>query len=178
MTPKDRRASIFRQNKPRVRPLEVMDGDNYTKDIGVLWVAYRGGSFPKLPKDLTQDEFLKFIERLQAQFQKLWLIDDVNPAFPTSGRGPVMIVGTSNTNLLVRAEANALAWATKRNLIRCAVAFLQMIRHSKKTGVCMVSAKKEHRNFFFHMKKYDLLHYIGRVADNEYLFSVRGIGTD
>lgn len=178
MSPKDRRTAIFRSGKPLVRELKIMDGDEYSKDVGVLWVAYKAGSFSMLPPDLTQEAFLSFIENLQTQFQTLWVIDDVNRAFPTSGKGPVMLVGTSTASLLVKAEASALAWANKRNLIRCAAAFLQMIRHSKKTGVCMVSAKKSDRSFLFHMRKYDLLHYIGRVAENEYLFSVRGIGSD
>lgn len=178
MTPKQRRATLFKHGKPHVRQLEIMDGENYSKDMGVLWVAYKAGSFAMLPKDLTQDQFLSFMENLKSKFHKLWIINDANPAFPTSGKGPVMIVGTTTANLLVRAEGSALAWANKRNLIRCAVAFLQMIRSSTKTGVCMVSARKENRGFMFHMRKYNLLHYVGRVDADEYLFAVRGAGSD
>lgn len=173
MTPKDRRDLIFKRGRPFVR---LLKDDN--SDIGILWVSYKAGSFGELRQDLTQEQFLAFIDEMRSRFTDLWLVEDDNGAFPTSKRGPVMIVGTVRTGMTVKAEWNPLAWASKRNMLRCVVSFLNMTKHSKKNGVCLISSKKQDRKFWFHFRKYDLLHYIGRVAENEYLFSLRGIGSD
>jgi hypothetical protein len=173
LTPKERRDRIFKKGRPFVRPLR---DDN--ADIGILWVAYKAGSFSALPKDLSQDDFLVFISNLRARFTDLYVVEDFNPSFPTSGRGPVMLVGSVRSEMILKAEFNPLSWARSRNLLRSIVAFLNMAKHSKKNGVCMVSSKKNERSFWFHFRKYDLLHYVGRVAPDEYLFSLRAIGSD
>ena len=167
------RDMIFKKGRPFVRPLK---DDN--SDIGILWVSYKAGSFKMLPNDLTQEAFLEFIDSLRAKYTDVWLVEDVNAAFPTAGKGPVMVVGTMRQAMVLKAEWNPLAWASNRNLLRCVVSFLNMIKHSKKNGVCMVTSKKSDRKFWFHFRKYDLLHYIGRVAQDEYLFSLRAIGSD
>ena len=43
-----RRERLFRKTRPMVRRLEIMDGEAYTRDIGVLWAAYKAGSFATL----------------------------------------------------------------------------------------------------------------------------------
>lgn len=175
---KENRNRLFKRSKPVVRSLEILDGENYSKDVGVMWAAYKAGSFQQLPKDLTQEQFLMFAENLQNKFQKVWLVDDSNKAFKSTGKGPVMLIGTNANGLAVTAEGIGFKWAKKANVIRAATAFLNMIRYSKKTGVCLVKSNKTDLPFFHGLKKYDVLYYVGRVSADEWLFAIRGRGSE
>jgi hypothetical protein len=172
-----RRERLFHRDRPIVRRLEIMDGEAYTRDIGYLWAAYEAGSFPDLKADMDQNEFLAAIEQLQKAHDQVWIIDDFNAAYK-GGRGPVALVCTKAFQLVVNAEGCVFKWATRRNLLRCAASFLNMIRHSKKTGICMVKGGREVLPLLRRLTAYELLFYIGKSAPNEYLFSVRGRGSD
>ena len=153
-----------------------MDGEQYGKDVGVLWAAHKAGSF-ELPEDIDKEAFAAWVERLCSLFNQIWLIEDDSKVY-NSGRGPVGIVGTNNAGLMVTVEAKPFKWATTKNKLKCSVSFLQMIRYSKKTGVCMVKGKKEDLPLLHKLKEYDVLHYVGKVDTNQYMFSVRGRGSD
>ena len=172
---KENRDKLFKKSRPNVRRLEVMDGEQYGKDVGVLWAAYKAGSF-NLP-EMDPSKFAQWVEQMGNVFQQIWLVDDDNKAF-TSGSGPVGMVLVNTSGLLVSADGKAFKWASTKNKLRCSVAFLQMVRHSKKTGICAVKGKKDDLPLLHHLKAYDVLHYVGKVADNEWLFSVRGRGSE
>lgn len=159
-----------------MRRLEIMDGEQYSKDMAVLWAAYKAGSF-NLPKDLSQEDFVQAAEKIVSNYGQMWVVDDECGAFK-DGKGPIAIVGTNVDGLQVMAEGQPFRWAKKKHLIRASVAFLQMIRYSKKTGVCFVKGAQPQYRFLRALQKYDVLHYIGKVDDNGYLFSVRGRGSD
>jgi len=171
---KKRRNRLFRKGRPNVRRLEILDGEQYTKDMGRLWVAYREGSF-NLPADLTQEEFLEAVEGMQKEYNQLWVIDDVSDAYP-EGSGPVAMVGTKLNGLLITADGMPFKWATRRNALKCAVSFLHMITHSVATGVVFVRGTKESSKFWQHLKPYRLLFPLGRIGKDEFLFYVRGRG--
>lgn len=174
---KEHRERLFRKGKPQVRRLEIMDGESYTRDIGVLWAAYKAGSFPDLEADMAQGRFLDAIEGLQTLHDQVWVVDDENRVF--SGKiGPVALVCTKANGLLISVEGVPFSWASKRNRFRCAGAFLNMIRHSKKTGLAMVKGTKTSLPFLRPLKKLDLLFYVGRVDVDQYLFSMRGRGSE
>lgn len=69
-------------------------------------------------------------------------------------------------------------WATIKNKLRCVVSFLNMIRHSRKTGIILMRVTRDNMVIPQHLKDYDLAHYLGRSNDDEYLFSLRGRGSD
>lgn len=154
----------------------MLDGDQYSKDVSILWAAYKSGSFP-LPEDLGQGEFIDNLEQALTQFSATWVVDDDSSVF-SSKRGPVGMVSVSTVGLIVEPRFVFFKWATKRNMLRLVVSFINMIRHSKRTGLILVRVPQAHKSMPDHLKKYDMLHFIGKSAPNEYLFSVRGRGSD
>jgi hypothetical protein len=169
-------SKLFKNGKPLVRRMEILDGDTYSSDMGVLWAAYKAKSFG-LPEGLKQEDFVKAIEQQFSNFGQVWIVDDKNKSF-SKGSGPVGLVLTSNMELLVEAKFGFFKWATKRNVLKSAAAFLNMIKSSTKTGICMVRTEKDKRVLPDHLKSYGLLFYAGRVSANEYLYSVIGRGSD
>jgi len=172
-TPAEQRATLFRCSRPLVRKFVIKEGDAYTKDIGVLWAAYKAGSFAELPDDLDEAGFLLAIEEMQKAKGQVWMIDDFNPAYKDK-RGPVAMACTSSEELVVMAEGCAFKWATKRNVLRCSTAFLHMIRRLRGTGICMVKCNKATTTLMKHLEKYRILHYVGRTAQDSYLYAARG----
>jgi hypothetical protein len=172
--PSERRKQLFRDSRPLVRKLVIREGEDYTKDIRILWAAYKAGSFKELPQDMDQESFLAAIEELQKSRDQIWLIDDKNPAYKDKA-GPVAMACTSATDLVVSTEGCAFKWATKRNVLRCSVAFLHMIRRNKATGICMVKSTKEANTLMRHLSKiYKELNYVGRASKDAYLYAGRG----
>ena len=177
MTPKELRNRLFKPLHPVARRLEILNGEGYTRDAGILWAAYKAGSF-SLPEELTQEQFVVAIGQYLASFQNRWIIDDYNKNYDaTGGKGPVAIALTNAAELIVDAQFGFFKWATKRNILRSAASFLNMIKNSSKTGICLVRAQKDKRTLCDHLKHYDLLYYVGKSAENEYLYSIRGRGS-
>jgi hypothetical protein len=177
ISPKERRERLFKKHRPVAKKLEIMDGENYSKDVAYLWAAYKAGSFKDLPDEITQEQFAERIEQLHKMFDAVWLIEDINPAY-NGGIGPVAMACTKSMGLVVNVEGVGFKWAKRRNLVRSAASFLQMIRSSLKTGIVMVKGNKEQVPFLKSLKRYDLLFYLGQPAKGEYLFSVRGRGSE
>lgn len=175
MTPKERRDRLFKSGKPLVRKLSVMNGEGYSKDAGVLWAAYKSGSF-EMPSMLTQEQFIQMIGVYFSQFGQVWVVDDGNGNF-SSKRGQVCLVLTNTVNMLVDTTFNYFRWASKKNILRATASFLNMIKNSQKTGICIVRTTKDKRTVCDHLKDYDLLYYVGRTAHDEYLYSIRGRGS-
>ena len=172
-----RRERLFRKTRPMVRRLEIMDGEAYTRDIGVLWAAYKAGSFATLKPEMDENEFIAEIEALQKVHDQVWIIDDFNAAYKDQ-RGPVALACTKSFDLVVNAEGVMFKWASKRNALRCAASFLNMLKHSKKTGICMVKGSRAQVPFLKHLAGYDLLYYVGKPSEAEWLFSIRGRGSE
>ena len=176
MTPKTRRDRLWKDSRPNVRRLEVMDGEQYGKDLGILWAAYQGGGFVSLPREMDQNAFLQAMSPV-VDSGNVWLIEDRNKAF-SSGAGPVVITTSIQDGLSVVVSGESFPWATARNRLRCAVAFLWMLIHSKKVGVVFTKAPRKMKKAYSHMKEYGVLNYVGKVGDDVYLYAVRGRGSD
>ena len=174
MSPKERRDRLFKNGKPLLRKLSLLNGEGYSKDAGVLWAAYKAGSF-SLPPDLTQEEFISALGEQLSQYDQSLIVDDGNSSF-SSKRGQVGIVLTNSIGLLVEAQFGFFKWATRRNILKGAASFLNMIKNSSKTGICLIRSGKN-RTLCEHLKDYELLYYIGRSNENEYLYSIRGRGS-
>lgn len=174
MTPKEKRDRLFK-DRPMVRRLEILDGEAYSADMGVLWAAYKAQSF-SLPKDLDQESFVKAIEAFFANFAQVWIVDDRNHSF-SKQRGAVGLVMTNTNDLLIEAKFGFFKWATKRNILRASAAFLNMVKHSTKTGVCLVRTSKDKRTLPDHLNKYELLFYVGKISADEFLYCLRGRGS-
>lgn len=176
MTPKERKERLFKKSRPNVRRLEILDGEQYSNDFRILWAAYKAGSF-NMPEEMSQTDFVKVMESDLGRFEKVWVVDDANKSF-RDGKGPVALICTNSLGLVIEPSSVFFKWATKRNILRCSVAFINMLRYSTKTGICMVRCPKSLRKLPDHLRGYDMLHYVGKAADNEYLYSVRGRASD
>lgn len=176
MTPTQRRERLFKNSRPFVRPFKLMENGEYSKDAGRLWAAYKKGAFPDKPRDLTQEQFADFLAKLPDVFSKVWLVDDKHPAYP-GGVGPVAIVGAVVQGLQVTLEADVFPWASKRNILRCSVAMLKMLVSSEETGTVVVNVPQRLMSAASHLKKYDLLYYVGRIADDVFMYAMRGRGS-
>lgn len=158
-----------------MRELKLLNGEGYSRDAAVLWAAYKAGSFT-FPDNLTQAEFVKVVEDWLGRYGKVWIVDDGNSAF-SSKNGQVCIVLTNSIDMIVDAEFDFFKWASRRNMLRAAAAFLNMIKSASKTGICFVRTTNGQRALCDHLKDYDLLYYIGRASIDEHLYSIRGRGT-
>lgn len=167
---KAQRDRLFRKSRPYIRPFE-------DKDWGILWAAYKRNSFG-LPEGMAQEEFMVALAPVLARHDSLFLIEDDSPAYQ-SKRGPVGLVGVFTDTWLIEPHADWFAWATKRNVLRCAVAWFQKVRHDKHVGACMVRARQKHEKFFTRLRRYGVLFYVGKVPNgfedgDMVLYSVRG----
>lgn len=177
MNAKEKRDRLFKKGRPHFRKADLLNLDgSYGPDMGLLWSAYKAGSF-KAPEDLTQEQFAQWIVNTAKRFTTLWIGEDESKAFRT-GKGAVGVVGALQEGLLVSIEWSALKWATKKNILRSSVAFLHMVTKSRGTGICAVKGTKEAVPLLDHLKEYGLLYYIGKTNPDEYLYSVRGRGSD
>ena len=178
MNPRNRRNLIFKKSRPHFRKADLLNLDgSYGEDMKILWAAYKAGSFHGAPEGLTDSQFAEWTIANAKAFGSLWIGEDESKAYK-SGKGPVCVVATTSQGMLVSAEGQAFKWATKRNLLRAAVSFLHMITMSRNTGVVMVKGDEKTRSFLDHMGKYRLLFYVGQTNPGEYLYSVRGRGSE
>lgn len=175
MNAKQLKDLIFRKSRPVARRLTIVAEDKFTKDAGILWAAYQAGSFTTLEAGLTQEQFMQKIEVTMNSFNSIWILDDDCKQYST-GRGPIGIVGTTNIGLIVEPIFTFFKWASCRNILKSIVAFLNMIRRSEKTGIVLMRTDDKKRRIIEHMKKYYSVLFIGKSADNEYLYSIRGRG--
>lgn len=175
MTPKERKSWLFKKSRPNVRPFVLMDGEKYSKDTGILWAAYQAGSF-KISAGMTQEQFAEELKTTVENYSAIWIIDDDNALY-SSGRGPVALVVSKVVDLIVEPEFMFFKWATCRNVLRATVAFLNMAKSSTKTGILLVRADAKKRKMADHMKKYELLFFMGKSKESEYLYSIRGFGS-
>ena len=177
MTPRERRERLFKKSRPHFRKADLLNLDgSYGEDMKILWAAYKAGSF-QAPEGLTDSQFAEWIVNQAKGFQTLWIGEDESKAY-RSKRGPVGVAAMNAQGLLVTVEGQAFKWATKKNVLRLCVGFLHMITKSNKTGVCMVKGDDRSQPLLDHLKHYGLLYYIGKTNPGEYLYSVRGRGSD
>lgn len=177
MNAKERRDALFRKSRPHFRKADLLNLDgSYGEDMKILWAAYKAGSFAA-PEGMTDSEFAGWLLNQAQSFQTLWIGEDQSKAFK-SGKGPVCIVATNSQGMLVTVEGQPFKWATKRNILKVCVGFLHMITKSNRTGAVMVKGDEKSRKLLDHLNKYKLLFYVGKSNPNEYLYSVRGRGSD
>lgn len=176
MKPKERRDRLFKTSRPNIRELTLVDQHGYTKDMAILWGAYKQGAF-NLP-DVSQEEFATIMADSIAEFQKKWMIEDNTSKFE-SGYGPVGMVYAVYNGWELIPSIELFSWASTRNKLRAAVSFLQMMRYDKTIGIVSVNSLKDSKNFFNHVSKYGVLKYVGKIPDGDergdkYLYYIRG----
>ena len=164
---KTRRQKLFRKTRPFVRPFTEAD-------MGWLWTAYKQGSF-KIELDLSQQEFADKVAPVLGGFEN-FIVDDDNAKFKTK-RGPVALISVTSDGWRYEPVIVYFKWATKKNMLRVAVAFFHKTALSSKVGVCIVKWGKS--VLLDHLKKYGVLFPRGKIPmgtkqGDEYLYSVLG----
>ena len=179
MTPRERRARLFRTSKPFVRPAMLIHEGGFGEDMGILWAAYKAGSFPLMDSGKDMAGFAKSMIAIAASLHEVAIIEDDNRSFQ-SGRGPVAIIGIRSDGWRYEPHIDYFKWATRRNILRATIQFLQMARYSKEVGVVILRSLKETSSLFMHAAKdYGVLNFVGRIPHgtargDEYLFSTMG----
>ena len=177
MKPKERRDRLFKTSRPNIRKIELFGEDGFGRDMGVLWGAYKMGSFRDMP-EMTQEQFAEYWVNVAAEYQKRWMIEDVNTKF-SEGRGPIGVMMAVYNGWELEPHFEPFAWATPKNILKGVVGFLQMMRYDKDVGIVNVYSLKDTKRFFKHVTNYGVLRYAteipnGDIRGDRYIFYVRG----
>ena len=138
---KERRQRLFRRDRPIVR--EVI-----YEDLAWLWTAARRNG-----SDLTAEEFTELYEPWLVSFEKMAMLEDSNDEFQ-AGTGPVCLVVAHFDGWALQPHANWFPWVTKRNILRCSVAYLSLMAYSRKIGVVRIHADKQTSDYFEALSRY------------------------
>ena len=173
MKPKERRDRLFKTSRPNIREMSLVDQQGYTKDMAVLWGAYQ----QKEDNPISQQDFAYQVESQLGSYDRKWVIEDNNTF--CSGYGPVGIVYAKYNGWELEPYFEPFAWASKRNILRSAVSFLQMMRYDKEVGIVNVYSLKDDKSFFNHVSKYGVLKYATKIPDgvedgDKYIYYIRG----
>ena len=134
--------------------MDIGDENGYGKDMGILWAAYKAGSFRNEGWD--QEEFARNMIMFLSQFDSLWIAEDRNDSYPNQ-RGAVGMFMVRSDGFLIQPDVDFFAWATKRNKLRTIVAFLNWVRFSKDVGLCVFGSMPETKNLFWRMREYGIM---------------------
>jgi hypothetical protein len=157
------------------RPLEVLDGGGYHRDIAICWVAHSKEPFFAISAT-DQDGFAVELAGV-TKTATLLMAEDSNPYYE-SGEGPVALVSVHTDGWKVEPHCEFFPWATAKNKLRVFVAFFQMARY-KKIGACVASSLDDSKPLFDKTSSYGVLHFVGKIPNGDprgdlYLYSVRG----
>lgn len=170
------RKKLFKYSKPVIRLLTA-------QDIKWLWAAYKHGSFDhyNLP-EMNRDKFEEMIvTRVVPAYQEIFIIEDKHEGF-SNKQGPVGMVMNSLNGWRLEPHVNWFKWATKKNILRGTVAYLQHARHRKDVGVIKILSLKTYKNLFEHVTSYLVTNTMlrgkiphGSELGDEYIFSLKGM---
>jgi hypothetical protein len=169
------RKRLFKQGRPNIRLLDIVEDGVIGKDMSIIWAAYTKGSFGM--SELTQEDFTeKFLEHLK-QFYAVWMVDDTNYHY-SDGEGAVGMIFSKFNGWSMEPEFHPFPWATDKNKLKMAVSFMMMARYEKGIGTLNFSTTDE--TFYQHLRhKYGVVYYVGKVprgtmGKDSYLFYGRG----
>ena len=165
-----KRKRFFKGEKPFIRQFTI-------DDMWILWAAYKEGSFPNLP-EMQKDEFYTFIRGRLQGYQFLFLVEDNNRRFK-SGRGPVCLIVANTDGWKFEPHVDYFKWATKYNIIRTTLTFLNWVSFKKEIGVCIIRSLKDTVPLFKYMREFIGITYVGTIRGgdirgDESIFSLSG----
>lgn len=179
LKPKELRDRLFKDSRPNIRPLEIIDETGKLKDMGILWAAYKAGSFKGFQKDMEKDIFTQEILNLVGSYNVGWLIEDKNNSFKDNYGAIGLILALSN-DWEVEPYFLSFNWASLRNEIRGYVSYFQMMRYDKNVGIVNLKVVDEvYTRFLKKLQKYGVINYTGVIPKGDingdrHIFYVRG----
>lgn len=171
------RKTLFRKSKPLLRVFVSHEEGELGRDIGILWAAYKSGSFA-FPQ-MDQYGFTDFILTSLDRYASVWIMEDTNSGF-RSGMGPVCLICIHTNGWKILPEVYWFSWATRKNRLRCAVAFIQKTKYDKTVGCCEIRTAPEGLKLAQHLTKFiPTLRYVGKVwfgtpKGDQYIYSIKG----
>lgn len=174
---KSKRDRLFKNGRPHIRPLRIYDGDKYHKDLGILWVGHKKSPFVWMKENADQYQFAQAIEGINKE-EELLIAEDTNRHFKEK-KGPVALVSMSNDGWKYEPHVQFMPWATKKNILRVSVAFLQYVRYSRKVGCILVFSLEGSTTIFDKCCEYGVLHKVGPIPNgdprgDEWIYTIRG----
>ena len=163
---KEKRDRLFRVSRPHIRPLELLNGETYGKDMAILWAAYKLGSFDQIESGLDQKEFANFIISIANGYNIGWIIEDKNKQFKEE-YGPIGLVLSVYNGWELEPHFEKFQWASSRNILKAFVSFFQMMRYDKTVGIVNVYSLRESKNLFDHICKYGVLRYAAKIPKGD-----------
>ena len=167
---KEKRERLLGDSRPYIRP--------FTKDdLWVMWAAYDTGSFPNLGK-MDKEQFVKVLVQFCQSKSSCLVVEDDCKWFK-SGRGPVAFISIENYGWRIEPHVDFFKWATPRIVLRCNVAFFQMVRYSSQVGVCLIRSLENTTKLFDHLREYGLVFPCGKIPNgdprgDEYIYYAKG----
>jgi len=155
--------------------MEIMDGNEYHRDIAICWVAHSKEPFYSIAAT-DQDGFAR--ELVEGTKHREFLISEDSNDYYESGAGPIAVIWIGSDGWKVEPHCVFFPWATARNKLRSTVAFFQMARY-KKIGACVVFSLENSKPLFDKTASYGVLHFVGKIPNgdprgDEFIYSVRG----
>ena len=111
MKPKEKRERLFRHSRPNLRAFEFYDGNEYHKDVKILWVAHKQSPFPDFP-----DEENEFINKLAEVEAEMLVIEDENKQY--SDNGPIGVIFVLGNDWKIEPHVEFFSWASKKNILK------------------------------------------------------------
>jgi hypothetical protein len=102
------RNRLFANSRPNIRPLDMTE--EVSRDLAILWAAYRKGSFKEM-QELDQESFTEKVIRYLSGYEYAWMVDDVNSQYG-EGKGPVGL-------MVARFNGWSLAGISGRLFLSC-----------------------------------------------------------
>jgi hypothetical protein len=176
---KEKRDRLFRVSRPHIRPLELLNGETYGKDMAILWAAYKLGSFgERIEQGLDQKAFANLFITISSGYNLGWIIEDKNKQFK-EGQGPIGLILAVYNGWELEPHFEKFQWASARNILKSFVSFLQMMRYDKTVGIVNVYSLKSSKNLFDHVCQYGVLRFAakipkGDVRGDRYIYYTHG----
>lgn len=152
---------LFKRSRPVFRLMTDPD-----EVLRVLWFAYVNGSFASLPRGYTNAELNTVMSYHMAGANRVWLVEDENSYF--AGRGPVALVFAeqSRDGWSLHPHVEPFAWGTKRNVLRCYVAFFRDLRQEQSVGVSVSICSDAEKDLHDHLAhEYGVFSYVGTIKN-------------
>jgi hypothetical protein len=134
--------------------MSIVDGEDYGKDMGILWAAHKAGTFGL--GEVAQEDFADVMLEVLSKYDSAWMVEDRNDVFP-SGRGPVATILVKSDGFVIKPDVDYFKWASHRNVLRTTVAFFNWVRYSKDVSLCVFGSTPESKNLYWKMRDYGIM---------------------
>lgn len=139
---------------PHIDPMKIGNELEYGEDFKILWAAFK-------QPDMDQNQFAQDWIKFLSNYDSLWIVEDRNDNYP-GNRGAVGMFLVKSDGFIIHPEFVPFKWATKRNIYRSVMAFLNWVRFSRDVGVCVVLSTQESKPLLWKMRDFGImLTYIG-----------------